>query len=85
MLICKLQKANREYFMSNINNPDFVRTALYDFGTKVIKTDSGIEYCVEYITEDKKQTRLLWFKESNEYIRLNAKVDIEEEVEKALA
>ena len=64
--------------MSNINNPDFVRTALYDFGTKVIKTDSGIEYCVEFITEDKKLTRLLWFKESGNYIRLNAKVDFEE-------
>ena len=61
--------------MSNMNNPDFVRTALYDFGTKVIKTDSGIEYCVEYITEDKKLTRLLWFKESGNYIRLNAKVE----------
>ena len=64
--------------MSNINNPDFVRTALYDFGTKVIKTDSGIEYCVEYITEDKKLTRLLWFKESGNYIRLNAKVNLEQ-------
>ena len=64
--------------MSNINNPDFVRTELYDFGTKVIKTDSGIEYCVEYITEDKKLTRLLWFKESGNYIRLNAKVAVEE-------
>ena len=64
--------------MSNINNPDFVRTALYDFGTKVIKTDSGIEYCVEFITEDKKLTRLLWFKESGNYIRLNAKVEFEE-------
>ena len=66
--------------MSNINNLDFVRSALYNFGTKVIKSDSGIEYCVEYITEDKKLTRLLWFKESGEYIRLNAKVDFEEEV-----
>jgi len=64
--------------MSNINNPDFVRTALYNFGTKVIKTDSGIEYCVEYITEDKKLTRLLWFKESGNYIRLNAKVNLEQ-------
>ena len=64
--------------MSNMNNPDFVRTSLYDFGTKVIKTDSGIEYCVEYITEDKKLTRLLWFKESGNYIRLKAKVDFEE-------
>ena len=71
--------------MSKINNPDFVRTALYDFGTKVIKTDSGIEYCVEYITEDKKLTRLLWFKESGNYIRLNAKVDFEEKAEEAVA
>ena len=64
--------------MSNVNNPDFIRKTLYDFGTKVIKTDSGIEYCVEYITEDKKLTRLLWFKESGKYIRLNAKVEYEE-------
>ena len=71
--------------MSNMNNPDFVRTSLYDFGTKVIKTDSGIEYCVEYITEDKKLSRLLWFKESGNYIRLNAKVDFEEEAEEVLA
>jgi len=71
--------------MSNKNNPDFVRTALYDFGTKIIKTESGIEYCVEYITEDKKLTRLLWFKESDDYIRLNAKVDFEEEAEEVLA
>ena len=71
--------------MSNIKNPDFVRIPLYDFGTKVIKTNSEIEYCVEYITEDKKLTRLLWFKESNDYIRLNAKADIEDEVEEALA
>ena len=68
--------------MSNMNNPDFVRTALYDFGTKVIKTNSGIEYCVEYITEDKKLTRLLWFKESGNYIRLNAnQVEYEEAAE----
>ena len=71
--------------MSNINHPDFVRTALYDFGTKVIKTDSGIEYCVEYITEDKKLTRLLWFKESGDYIRLKAKVDFEEKAAEAVA
>ena len=64
--------------MNNINNPDFVRTALYDFGTKIIKTNSGIEYCIEYISEDKKQTRLLWFKESGEYVRLNAKPELEE-------
>ena len=71
--------------MSNMNNPNFVRTPLYEFGTKVIKTDSGIEYCVEYITEDKKLTRLLWFKESGDYIRLNAKVDYEEAEEDVLA
>ena len=71
--------------MSNINNPDFVRTPLYDFGTKVIKTDSGIEYCVEYITEDKKLTRLLWFKESGNYIRLNANtLDFEKEPAEAV-
>ena len=67
--------------MSNINNSDFVRDQLFDFGTKVIKTDSKIEYCVEYITEDKKLTRLLWFKESGKYIRLNAKVEYEEEAD----
>ena len=71
--------------MSNINNPDFVRGALHDFGTKTIKTDSGIEYCVEYITEDKKQTRLLWFKESGEYIRLNAKVENDDTTAQAVA
>ena len=71
--------------MSNTNNPDFIRTSLYDFGTKVIKTNSGIEYCVEYITKDKKLTRLLWFKESGNYIRLNAKVDFEEEAAEAVA
>ena len=65
--------------MSFENNPNFVRTPLYDFGTKTISTDSGIEYCIEYISEDKRQTRLLWFKESGEYIRLNAKSDLEEE------
>ena len=61
------------------NDPNFVRTPLYSFGTKTISTDSGIEYCVEYISEDKRQTRLLWFKESGEYIRLNAKNDFKEE------
>ena len=71
--------------MSNTNNPDFIRTSLYDFGTKVIKTNSGIEYCVEYITEDKKLTRLLWFKESGNFIRLNGRADFEDEKEKALA
>ena len=65
--------------MSFENNPNFVRTPLYNFGTKTISTDSGIEYCVEYISEDKRQTRLLWFKESGEYIRLNAKNNFEEE------
>ena len=52
------------------NNPNFVRTPQFSFGTKTINTGSGIEYCVEYISEDKRQTRLLWFKESGEYIRL---------------
>ena len=64
--------------MSFENNPNFVRTPLYNFGTKTISTDSGIKYCVEYISEDKRQTRLLWFKELGEYIRLNAKNDFEE-------
>ena len=67
--------------MSNMNNSNYIRTALYEFGTKTIKTESGIEYCVEYITEDKKQTRLLWFKQSGEYIRLNAKPEITEEAQ----
>ena len=65
--------------MSFENNPNFVRTPLYNFGKKTISTDSGIEYCVEYISEDKRQTRLLWFKESGEYVRLNAKNNFEEE------
>jgi hypothetical protein len=65
--------------MSFENNPNFVRTPLYNFGTKTISTDSGIKYCVEYISEDKRQTRLLWFKESGEYVRLNAKNNFEEE------
>ena len=65
--------------MSFENNPNFIRTPLYDFGTKTISTDSGIEYCVEYISEDKRQTRLLWFKESGEYVRLNAKDEFEED------
>ena len=59
------------------NNPNFVRTPLYSHGTKTINTDSGIEYCVEYISEDKRQTRLLWFKESGEYVRLNATTNFE--------
>ena len=67
------------------NNPNYVRSPLYDFGTKTISTDSGIEYCVEYINEDKRQTRLLWFKESGEFIRLNAKVLFEEESAEAIA
>ena len=62
------------------NNPNFVRTPQFSFGTKTINTGSGIEYCVEYISEDKRQTRLLWFKESGEYIRLKAKHNIEEEI-----
>ena len=65
--------------MSFENKPNFVRTPLYNFGTKTISTDSGIEYCVEYINEDKRQTRLLWFKDSGEYVRLNAKVEFEED------
>ena len=65
--------------MSLENNPNYVRTPLYNHGTKTITTDSGIEYCVEYINEDKRQTRLLWFKESGEYVRLNAKTDFEED------
>ena len=64
--------------MSLENNPNYVRAPLYNHGTKTINTDSGIEYCVEYLTEDKRQTRLLWFKESGEYIRLNAKTNFEE-------
>jgi hypothetical protein len=67
------------------DNPNFVRTPQFSFGTKTISTDSGIEYCVEYISEDKRQTRLLWFKESGEYIRLKAKHNIEEEILEAEA
>jgi len=67
------------------NNPNFVRTPQFSFGTKTISTDSGIEYCVEYISEDKRQTRLLWFKESGKYIRLKAKHNIEEEILEAEA
>ena len=67
------------------NNPNFVRSPQFSFGTKTISTDSGIEYCVEYISEDKRQTRLLWFKESGEYIRLKAKHNIEEEILEAEA
>ena len=67
------------------NNPNFVRTPQFSFGTKTISTDSGIEYCVEYISEDKRQTRLLWFKESGEYIRLKDKHNIEEEILEAEA
>lgn len=65
--------------MSLKNNSNYVRTPLCNHGTKTIKTDSGIEYCVEYLTKDKKQTRLLWFKESGEYVRLNAKKDFEKD------
>ena len=71
--------------MSIENNPNYVRSPLYDFGTKTISTDSGIEYCVEFISEDKRQTRLLWFKEAGEFIRLNAKIDSEEEIAEAVA
>jgi hypothetical protein len=67
------------------DNPNFVRTPQFSFGTKTISTDSGIEYCVEYISEDKRQTRLLWFKESGEYIRLKAKHNIEEKILEAVA
>jgi hypothetical protein len=67
------------------NNPNFVRTPQFSFGTKTINTGSGIEYCVEYISEDKRQTRLLWFKESGEFIRLKAKHNIEEEILEAEA
>ena len=67
------------------NNPNFVRAPEFSFGTKTINTGSGIEYCVEYISEDKRQTRLLWFKESGEYIRLKAKHNIEEEILEAEA
>ena len=67
------------------NNPNYVRTPIHSFGTKTISTDSGIEYCVEYISEDKRQTRLLWFKESGEFIRLNAKIDFVEEITEAVA
>ena len=67
------------------NDPNFVRTPQFSFGTKTINTGSGIEYCVEYISEDKRQTRLLWFKESGEYIRLKAKNNIEEKILEAEA
>ena len=67
------------------NDPNFVRTPQFSFGTKTINTGSGIEYCIEYISEDKRQTRLLWFKESGEYIRLKAKHNIEEEILEAEA
>ena len=70
--------------MSKVKNPNFVREPLYNFGTKIVNTDTGIEYCVEYIAEDKKQTRLLWFKQSGEYIRLKAKLDIEDQAQKVV-
>jgi len=66
--------------MSLVNNPNYVRTSLYNYGSKTISTDSGIEYCVEYTSDDKRQTRLLWFKEAGEYVRLNAKTNIEDDV-----
>ena len=59
--------------MSVKNNPNYVRKSIFDYGTKITKTKAGIEYCVEYTDEEKKHTRLLWFKESGEYIRLKAK------------
>ena len=65
--------------MSLENNPNYVRTPIYNHGTKIISTDSGIEYCVEYLNEDKRQTRLLWFKSSGDYVRLNAKTNFEED------
>ena len=65
--------------MSKMNDQDYVRPELYDFGTKIITTESGIEYCVEFTTEDKQQTRLLWFKQAGEYVRLNAEPEITEE------
>ena len=67
------------------NDPNFVRIPQFSFGTKTINTGSGIEYCVVYISEDKRQTRLLWFKESGEYIRLIANHNIEEEIFEAEA
>ena len=67
------------------NNPNYIRTPLYSFGTKTINTGSGIEYCVEYISEDKRQTLLLWFKESEKYIRLKAKHNIYEDTLEAEA
>ena len=66
--------------MSLKNDPNYFRNPIYNYGTKTVKTDSGIEYSVEYISEDKRQTRLLWFKESGKFIRLNAKTNCEEEV-----
>ena len=65
--------------MSKMNDPDYVRPTLHNFGTKTISTESGIEYCVEFTTEDKQQTRLLWFKQAGEYVRLNAEPEITEE------
>ena len=63
--------------MSFENDPNYVRKPIKDLGTKVVKTNSDIEYCVEFLTEDKKQTRLLWFKHSGKYVRLNAKTNYE--------
>ena len=71
--------------MSKKNDLNFVREPMYNFGTKVIKSDSGIEYCVEYISEDKKQTRLLWVKQLGKFVRLNArKLDIEKNIDELL-
>ena len=71
--------------MKIVNDSNFVRTPLYSFGTKTITTDSGIEYCIEYISEDKRQTRLLWFKESGKFVRLKAKLNLDEEILEAEA
>ena len=43
--------------MSFKNDPNYVRTPLYNHGTKTIKTDADIEYCVEFISEDLKQSK----------------------------
>ena len=66
--------------MSTKNNPSYVREPIYDFGTKIIKTNADIEYCVEYINQEKRQTRLLWVKKSGEYVRLKAKQDPQSQI-----
>ena len=55
------------------NNPNFVRTPLYSFGTKTINTGSGIEYCVEYISEDKRQTDYYGLKSQENIFALKPK------------